>query len=92
MHGEPIDSQRDTPRTSERDLDQRATDSAIMLLLLSPTNDGPWTDAELERELSASPLQVKDALATLNGAGFVHTQACLVLASHTAQRMDQLRL
>jgi hypothetical protein len=96
MQRQRIDSESDTAPpardTSERDCDQRWVESAIMLLLLSGGHEGPWTDAELERELSASPLQVQDALAALNGSGLVHLQDELVIVSRAAQRMDQLDL
>jgi hypothetical protein len=96
MRTQRIDSESGTATlaqdTSERDCDQRWVESAVMLLLLSGGHDGPWTEAELERELSASPLQVQDALAALNGSGLVHLQDELVIASRAAQRMDQLSL
>lgn len=96
MHRERIDSESNTatltPDPSEQDHDQQWVESAVMLLLLSGGHDGPWTDTELERELSASPLQVQDALAGLNGSGLVHLQDELVIVSRAAQRMDQLDL
>jgi hypothetical protein len=96
MQGQRIDSESDTATptrdTSEQDCDQQSVESAVMLLLLSGSHHGPWTDAELERELSASPLQVQDALAALNGSGLVHLQDELVIVSRAAQRMDQLDL
>jgi hypothetical protein len=96
MHRERIDSESNTatliPDPSEQDHDQQWVESAVMLLLLSGGHDGPWTDTELQRELSASPLQVQDALAGLNGSGLVHLQDELVIVSRAAQRMDQLDL
>jgi hypothetical protein len=96
MQRQRIDSESDTATlaqdTSEPDCDQGWVESAAMLLLLSGGHDGPWTDTELERELSASPLQVQDALAALNGSGLVHLQDELVIVSRAAQRMDQLDL
>jgi hypothetical protein len=96
MQRQRIDSEPDTATlaqdTSEQDCDQQWVESTVMLLLLSSGHDGPWTDTELERELSASPLQVQDALAALNGSGLVHLQNELVIASRAAQRMDQLSL
>lgn len=96
MQGQRIDSEPDTATLaqdiSERNCDQRWVESAVMLLLLSGGYDGPWTDTELERELSASSLQVQDALAALSGSGLVHLQDELVIASRAARRMDQLEL
>jgi hypothetical protein len=96
MRTQRIDSKSDTATptrdTSGQDCDQQWVESAVMLLLLSGGHDGPWTDTELERELSASPLQVQDALAALSGSGLVHLQDELVIVSRAAQRMDQLSL
>jgi hypothetical protein len=96
MHRQRIDSEPDTATraqdTSERDRDQQEVESAVMLLLLSGGHEAPWTDTELERELSASPLQVQDALTALNGAGLVHLQNELVIVSRAARRMDRLSL
>jgi hypothetical protein len=96
MQGQRIDSEPDTATLAqdpgEQDCDQQWVESAVMLLLLSGGHEGPWTDTELERELSASPLQVQDALAALNGSGLLHLQDGLVIASRAAQRMDRLDL
>lgn len=94
MRANRIDSDS-SPETSAQDTRtpadvELATQSAIMLLLLSTEHDGPWTRTELELELSASPLDVQDAIAGLYGAGLVHLQGELVIASRAAQRMDEL--
>ena len=54
-------------------------------------HEGPWTRAELELEVSATPLDVQDALAALHGSGLVHLQGELVIASQPALRMDELK-
>jgi hypothetical protein len=92
MRTQRIDSGLNTPDTSEPDPDPQATESAIMTVLLSGGHEGPWTEPELEREMGASALQVKDALSGLRGAGLVHLHAELVLTTRAAQRMDQLDL
>lgn len=92
MRTQRIDSGPDTPETSEPGSDPQATESAIMTVLLSGSHEGPWTEPELEREMSASALQVKDALSELRGAGLVHLHAELVHVTRAAQRMDQLDL
>jgi hypothetical protein len=81
-----------TGDATEPDVDQRAVEAVIMMMLLSSTHEGPWTRAELERELSAPALDVQDALAALQGSGLLHMQGELVTASRAAQRMDQLEL
>ena len=77
---------------TDAEIDQPVTEAAIMGLLLSGGHHGPWTRAELELEVSATPLDVGDALAALQGSGLLHVQGELVMASRAAQRMDELEL
>jgi DNA-binding HxlR family transcriptional regulator len=79
-------------RTTHQDPDQQSTEAAIVALLLAHEHAGIWTQAEIERELSASPLTVKDSLATLTAAGLIHRHNELVLPTRAAQRMDELAL
>lgn len=92
MRTQRIDSGVDTLDTGDPGADPQAVESAIMTVLLSGGHEGPWTESELAREMGASALDVKDALAELQGAGLVHLHAELVLTSRAAQRMDRLSL
>lgn len=71
---------------------QPQAEQAIMMLLLSDEHQGPWTRSEIELELSATPLDVSDALADLHGSGLLHLQGELVIASRAARRMDELEI
>ena len=91
MHREGIDS----PRADEHatnDHDHPVTEAAIMALLLSGGHAGIWTRAEIELEVSASPLNVQDALFALQASGLVHLHDDLVMPTRAAQRMDDLEL
>ena len=72
--------------------DHPATEAAIMGLLLSGGHAGIWTRAEIELEVSASPLKVQDALAALQASGLVHLHHEMVTPTRAAQRMDDLDL
>jgi hypothetical protein len=71
---------------------EQVAEAAIMGLLLSSGHHGLWSKEELVREISASHLEVVDAIASLAGAGLVHELDDFVLASRAAERMDQLDL
>jgi hypothetical protein len=96
MRTKGIDSEPHTKAATggatEPHLEQPVVEAAILTLLLSGDHEGPWTRAELELELSASSLNVGDALAALHGSGLLHLHGELVIASRAAQRMDQLEL
>lgn len=79
-----------TDSTPVRD-EQSIIESGLMTLLLSPMHPGPWTRTEVQREMGER-FGVTDALAALNGAGLIHIEGELVLASRTARRMDELDL
>jgi hypothetical protein len=91
MHREGIDSphaEEDTTGAPERPV----AEGAIMALLLSGGHAGIWTRAEIELEVSASPLDVQDALVALQASGLVHLHDELVIPTRAAQRMDDLEL
>jgi hypothetical protein len=91
MHREGIDSPPANEDTTDGP-DHPVTEAAIMGLLLSGGHAGIWTRAEIELEVSASPLNVQDALAALQASGLVHLHAELVTPTRAAQRMDDLEL
>jgi hypothetical protein len=78
--------------TNDHEIAQPVIEAAIMTLLLSGGHEGPWTRAELELEVSASPLDVQDVLAALRGSGLLHMEGDLVIASRAARRIDELEL
>lgn len=91
MHQEGIDS----PQANEDSTDgpdHPVTEAAIMGLLLSGGHAGIWTRAEIELEVSANPIKVQDALATLQASGLIHLHDELVTPTRAAQRMDDLDL
>jgi hypothetical protein len=91
MPREGIDSpQADEDLTSDQD--HPVTEAAIMSLLLSGGHASIWTRAEIELEVSASPLNVQDALMALQASGLVHLHDELVIPTRAAQRMDDLEL
>jgi hypothetical protein len=91
MHREGIDSPHADARTTDGP-DHPATEAAIMALLLSGGHAGIWTRAEIELEVSASPLDVQDALVALQASGLVHLHDELVTPTRAAQRMDGLEV
>lgn len=66
-----------------------ALQRAIMCALLS-SPQACWTVAEIERELSASPVEVADALSALGGAGLVNRDHSILFASRAARAIDAL--
>ena len=76
--------------TTDSGPDQPATEAAVMALLLTSSHPGIWTRAEIEREMSSSPLAVKDALSALHAGGLIHLHEELVTPTRAAQRMDEL--
>ncbi len=66
--------------------------AAVITLLLASDYQGPWTRAEIERELSSPSLAVSDALADLHAAGLIHIHDELVFSTSAARRMDELDL
>jgi hypothetical protein len=91
MHREGIDSQyADEDLTSDQD--RPVTEASLMSLLLSGGHAGIWTRAEIELEVSASPINVQDALMALQASGLVHLHDELVIPTRAAQRMDDLEL
>jgi hypothetical protein len=66
--------------------------AAVITLLLASDYQGPWTRAEIERELSSPSRDVSDALADLQAAGLIHIHDELVFSTSAARRMDELDL
>jgi hypothetical protein len=91
MHREGIDSPHAHGATTDRP-DYHVAEAAVMGLLLSGGHAGIWTRAEIELEVSASPLDVQDALVALQASGLVHLHDELVMPTRAAQRMDDLEL
>lgn len=91
MHREGIDSPHPDQDTASEP-DHPVTEAAIVCLLLSGGHRGVWTRAEIEAEVSASPLDVQDALVALQASGLVHLHEELVMPTRAAQRMDDLDL
>jgi Mn-dependent DtxR family transcriptional regulator len=95
MRAHRTDTESQTPATAHLTdavgFQERA-EQTIMMLLLSGEHQGPWTRSEIALELSATPLDVSDALAALHGSGLVHLQGELVIASRAARRMDELEV
>jgi len=82
--------------TADNSVDVAARDdmtaSAVLSLLLATDYQGPWTRAEIERELSGSRVEVQDALADLCAAGLIHIHDELVFSARAARRMDELEM
>jgi hypothetical protein len=92
MHGDRTGSSLTDEHTQDPTTAQRTAEQAIMMLLLSGGHAGIWTRSEIELEVSASPLDISDALAELHGSGLLHLQGELVIASRAARRMDELEM
>jgi hypothetical protein len=90
MHGERTASALADERIAASIENQPAAEAAIMALLLTGAHAGIWTRAEIEREMSSSPLDVQDALVALHAGGLIHLHEELVTPTRAAQRMDEL--
>jgi hypothetical protein len=55
-------------------------------------SDHVWTQQELQRELSGSPLFLADALVGLERAGLININGDHILVSRAAVRMHRLKL
>ncbi len=86
---EVIDALLDDERSRSK-LGQPEVEAAIMALLLSDEHQGPWTRAEVEREISGDAITACDALVALCASGLIHMEEQLVIASRAARRMDEL--
>lgn len=92
MHREGSDSSPSDEHTADPTTAQRMIEQAIMMLLLSGGHAGIWTRSEIELELSATPLDVQDALVALQASGLVYLHGELVSSTRAARRMDELGL
>lgn len=81
------DRSAERPEESVRDA-ERAADRRLLDLLLLEWS-GPWTEAEVARELG-SEVEVRDSLARLVGSGLVHRLDQFVFASRSAARAAEL--
>ncbi len=70
----------------------RQAEGAILGLLLNFDGGSLWAVEELVRQLSASRLEVIDAVANLEAAGLIHRLDDYVFASRAASSFDQLEL
>jgi hypothetical protein len=67
----------------------------IVLMLLLGSGHSPWSQAELQREISGTkddPIDITDALDALHGAGLIHVNGELVTPTRAARLMDELSL
>lgn len=67
----------------------------IVMLVLLTGDPGPWSRAELQREIARSigeQVDVDDAIDALYGAGLVHVSDELVIPARAARLMAKLRL
>jgi hypothetical protein len=68
------------------------TQRIVMMVLLS-SEPGPWSRADLHREIQGSrgePIDVDEAIDALYGAGLVHVCNDLVIPTRAARVMDEL--
>jgi hypothetical protein len=70
----------------------RQAEGAILGLLLNFDAGSLWSVEELVRQLSASRLEVIDALASLQAAGLIHRLGDFVFATRAASTLDRLAL
>ena len=61
----------------------------VLVLLLDAGSPGPWTVAELAREVGCE-VKAAEAVVRLHGAGLVHRSGELVFASRPAARFGEL--
>jgi hypothetical protein len=67
----------------------------IVLMVLLSSDPGPWSRADLDREIKGSrgePIDVDEAIDALYGAGLIHVQGELVFPTRAARLMDELCL
>lgn len=69
---------------------QSGSEAALLSVLLSSEGGCIWSVEELVRELSASRVDVLDALDSLAAAGLVHRRGRFAFASRAAWRFDRL--
>jgi hypothetical protein len=65
------------------------TEFVVLTLLIDPDCPGPWSVAELAREVGCE-LRAADAVLRLDAAGLVQLSGGLVFASRPAVRFGQL--
>lgn len=70
-------------------VDLEQTERDVLYLLVDPEFNGPWTVAEIGRELG-DPLGAKDAVRSLCEAGLAHRSDEIVFASRAAARCFRL--
>jgi hypothetical protein len=68
-----------------------ATDKAILALLLTPEEQRPWSQHEVELEMG-DRIETIDSLARLRGAGLIHRCGEFVFASRAALTAERLLL
>jgi hypothetical protein len=81
MQDQPI--RRGTARLGDE------TEFVVLSLLLDANSPGPWSVAEIGREVGCE-LRAADAVVRLDAAGLVHLSGELVFASRPAVRFGQL--
>ncbi len=71
-------------------IDERATDWAVLALLLDPDDRLPWSTDELAREIGDHPAVI-DSLKRLHRAGLIHRCGDFAFPTRAARRFEELR-
>jgi predicted transcriptional regulator len=71
-------------------VDDRATDWAVLALLLDPDDRLPWSTEEIAREIGDHPA-VTDSLKRLHRAGLIHLRDEFAFPTRPARRFEDLR-
>jgi hypothetical protein len=74
-------------RTPTPDEEDRRADRAIVLFLLDPKIQRPWSRDEIEREMGEN---VTDSIRRLHGAGLVHLHGDFIWATRAALVADEI--
>jgi hypothetical protein len=80
---------RDQPNAPAVERRRDETQFVVLALLLDPDCPGPWSLAELAREVGCE-ITVADAVVSLHAAGLVHRCDEFVFATRPAVRFCQL--
>lgn len=71
-------------------VDDRATDWAVLVLLLDPDDRLPWSTEEIAREIGGEHTAT-DSLRRLHRAGLIHRCNEFVFPTRPARRFEELR-
>lgn len=70
--------------------EDRRVDRAIVGLLLAASSPGPWSEAELVRELGPDGTATLDSISRLHRAGVIHRCGEFVFATRAATAMNEM--